>query len=53
MTVDYTCPSCGAEAVTVPATPPDKGAQVLVPHLLGCPVAVQVATARDRRKAAK
>lgn len=48
-TVDYTCPNCGAEAVTVPDSGVTRGvSRVLVPHELGCPVAIRVAEARSR-----
>ncbi len=44
----HVCPGCNAEAVRVPATPPETGQVVMVPHGPACPVAVQAAQLRAR-----
>lgn len=49
--LDHVCPGCGAEAVRVPAEPPETGQLVMVPHGPACPVAVQVAEMRAHAQA--
>lgn len=47
--IDYWCPDCGAEATTSrdpSAKPGDKSSRIVVPHKVGCPVAVRLAEVR-------